>query len=594
MYLNLRNNKCTIIFSGDSGSGIQYIGNCFAYTCSQLGLYIKTYSIYPSDIKPPFGTSTGLSSFKISFSYNKFFYMDDFCNYLIAMNPFALKKYFNNIMNNGSLVINNINFSYRNLLLSGFKDNILEILKCKYHLYTIDHPKELNDFFIKNNYTYLNKIRSINMFILGFLHHLCCFPIIHTKKFLTKSINFVFIQKGYYFYSTDQTITTNSYCKVRTLNKCLVNGNEAIALGLLYACYSAGVELFYASYPITPASSISEYLVNNSHFKPKVFQSEDEISAICSSIGASYAGHMGVVGTSGPGASLMQESIGLVSMLELPLLIINVQRAGPSTGIPTRTEQSDLMQAVYGRHGEAPVPVFSSKSPVDCFYTTYQAIKTALEHMTPVILLSDFELSNSLECWIKPDLEYLDKIKIVISTKGDKPYQRDNKYVRPWITPGSKEQEHYIGSLEKKHISGQVSYSSSNHKLMVNLRQLKVNTILKYIPDKYIYDFHGNNKGHILIISWGSLYGVIRESVYILQREHNIFISHLHIQLIYPLCDTRFKYVYNFNKILIFELNNKQLYYIFRSYYLVNMIFINKLSGILLQDIINQIVTLLN
>lgn len=588
-------NFSSIIFAGDSGSGIQYIGKCFIHTCAKLGIYFKIESLYPSDIKPPYSsTIDDLSLFKVVISHDncKVNFLNNKYDILIANTYISFIKNFSFVKKKGLIIINNFNFSYKDTL--DFNLNFFNKFHKDYIFYITDYNKHLIGLFKNYIFRFEYKKRLANIYTLGIFYRLYTFSYVYAKYFFNNKINYLFFKHGY-----DSAIVNKNYFlfkKFNSLNiKSVIDGNHAIALGLLYASINSGIKLFYSHYPITPASTISKYLKYYKLHKPKIFQAEDEISAISAAIGASYSGHIGIVATSGPGMSLIQESIGLAVILEIPLIIINVQRVGPSTGIPTKTEQSDLMQALYGRHGEAPLPVLASKSSLNCFDTIYNCVKIAVEYMTPVIMLSDFNLSLSLDTWEPPNLLSLDKIRVVRDLNNKKqyfPYKRNKLLVRSWIPPGILGYENCVGGLEKDLNSGKPSYSGENHSLMVKIRQQKINNIIRVINEKYLYNFYGYDQGNLLILSWGSNHDVIKEGVRVLSDKYSINVSFLHLICMYPLHDFLYEILIRFNRILIFELNNKQLYYIIRSYYyLIDVIPINKIQGISfnIKDVITNV-----
>ncbi|WP_212113318.1 2-oxoacid:acceptor oxidoreductase family protein [Candidatus Shikimatogenerans silvanidophilus] len=584
----MKKNNFILLFSGKSGDGIQFIGNLFANNAIYNGYNIKTLSNFPSEIQTPHYIQDN-SSFQINFGIEKkVTYIGDKVDFLISMNFFSLKKNINKVKKNGIILLDDYNFYPNNIkkILNNYSYNFLKI---KNIIENIIINKSY--FFIKSKL--INKIK--NIFILGFV---CSYfynnykfikPIcrILLKNNLNKDLlnaNIFFLKKGFNFGLKKNKIKIEINNKIELINKkkinnlikknklIYINGNEAISLGIIYACKKAKLNLFFSSYPITPSSSIIHFLFKNKNKNIKIFQAEDEISAITSAIGASYAGSMGVTSTSGPGMSLKQEAIGLAIILELPLLIINVQRSGPSTGIPTKSEQSDLMQALYGRHGISSIPVFSSSSPSNCFEIAYNSIKVAIEKMTPVILLSEGILSNSSEKFFLPKLSKLENIKI-FKKKTYKPYYRNNNFVRPWIVPGTYGLEHTIGSLEKEHITGKVSYEYKNHNLMIKIREKKINYIYNY--NFYKKNIIGNDFGKILLIGWGSTYDIIISVINSLPKKDSYFISYIHINYINPFPKWIKDVIFNFKKVIIIELNQGQLINIIRYKFLIDAIPLN-------------------
>lgn len=581
-------NSLNILFAGNSGEGIQFLGKIFAYICTSLGNYISTFSDFPSEIRSPNNSKSGISVFKIQISNKKISYIGDKYDVFIVMNAFSLKKYLNKLKIGGIIIADISGFNKKQLKLAGYVENPLK--NKNYIFYNIKIINKLN---IKNN----------NMFILGFL---CWFynisinqiqNLIKMKFFKKKiKINLILLKAGFFFgkknfFLKEKKLKLISNLKLK--NYININGNEGISLGLIAACKKANIKMFYSGYPITPASEIFSYLSNIKINGIKTFQAEDEISAITSSIGASYSGHLGITGTSGPGMSLKQEGLGLCFMLELPLVVINVQRAGPSTGLPTKTEQSDLLQAFYGRHGECPIPILASKSPYNCFYISFIACKIAIEYMTPVIILSDGYIANCYETCKIPKEKNLNKIKINYKKNIIYyPYERNKNGVRYWVPPGNIGFENIIGGLEKKHLTGNVSTDKDNHEFMIKNRQNKINKIKKYLPIQKINI--GQKKGKLLILSWGSTYGCITEAVKILIIK-GYSVSSMHLEYIYPFPNGIKEIIYNFEKILIPEINNGQLINIIRNNFLIDPIALNKIKGIpfTISDIINKVYQLI-
>jgi 2-oxoglutarate ferredoxin oxidoreductase subunit alpha len=406
------------------------------------------------------------------------------------------------------------------------------------------------------------------------------------KKETILQSNIKVLQAGYNYGDTTETFTTRFRVEKAKMNAGTyrsIMGNQALAYGLIAASEKSNLPLFLGSYPITPASDILHELSRHKSFGVRTFQAEDEIAAITSAIGASYGGLFGVTTTSGPGMALKAEAMGLAVMLEIPLLIINVQRGGPSTGLPTKTEQSDLMQAYYGRNGECPMPIIASSTPSDCFDVAFEAVRIAVQHMTPVILLSDGFIANGAEPWKFPKADELPNIEVTFKTglaEGEDkflPYLRDEKLARPWAIPGTAGLEHRIGGLEKQNITGNVNYEPENHQLMVNIRQEKVNRIAQYIPEQKLDS--GPEKGKVLVIGWGSTYGAIKSAVLELQAEGHA-VSHVHIRYVRPFPKNLGELMQHFDKVLIPEINNGQLIKIIRDQYLIDAQGYQKIMGI--------------
>ena len=439
------------------------------------------------------------------------------------------------------------------------------------------------------------KDRAKNMFVLGFLYWMYNRDMENTTKFLHEKFgkkdeilnsNIKALQAGYNFGDTTETFTTQykvEKAKMQAGSYRSIMGNQALSYGLIAASQVSGLPIFLGSYPITPASDILHELSRYKNFGIRTFQAEDEIAGICAAIGASYGGQLGVTTTSGPGMALKAEAMGLAVMLEIPLLICDIQRGGPSTGLPTKTEQSDLLQAYYGRNGECPMPVISASTPSDCFAAVYEAVRIAVTHMTPVIFLSDGYIANGAEPWRYPKKEDLQPIHVQFKTElghGEEklqPYLRDEKLARPWAIPGTKGLEHRIGGIEKENITGNISYDPANHQLMVKLRQEKVDKIADHIPLQEIDN--GPEEGKILVLGWGSTYGAIKSAVNELVKEGHA-VSHAHLRYLRPFPKNLGDIIKRFDKVLIPEINNGQLIKIIRDQYMVDAIGYNKIMGI--------------
>jgi 2-oxoglutarate ferredoxin oxidoreductase subunit alpha len=439
------------------------------------------------------------------------------------------------------------------------------------------------------------KDRAKNMFVLGFLYWMYNRDMDNTISFLKEKFskktdilesNIKALQAGYNYADTTETFTSRFSVAKAKMEPGIyrsIMGNQALAYGLIAASQKSGLPLFLGSYPITPASDILHELSRHKSFGIKTFQAEDEIAAITSAIGASYGGNIGVTTTSGPGMALKAEAMGLAVMLELPLVICDIQRGGPSTGLPTKTEQSDLLQAYYGRNGECPMPVIASSTPSDCFDVAFEAVRIAIQHMTPVILLSDGYIANGAEPWKFPQSDNISEIKTSFKTSLSEeeekfqPYTRDEKLARPWVIPGTQGFEHRIGGLEKQNITGNISYDPENHQTMVNIRQEKVDQIANYIPLQKLDS--GKEKGKVLVIGWGSTYGAIKSACLELQQQ-GIEVSHAHLRYIRPFPKNLGDIIKNFDKVLVPEINNGQLIKIIRDIYLVDAKGYNKVMGI--------------
>ncbi|HUZ60469.1 MAG TPA: 2-oxoacid:acceptor oxidoreductase subunit alpha [Hanamia sp.] len=587
-----------IKFAGDSGDGMQLTGTQFTNNTALLGIDLATFPDFPAEIRAPLGTLPGVSGYQLRFSSDRIFTPGDTCDVLVAMNAAALKTNLRSLKKNGKIIVNIEGFDTKNLRLANYADGINPLENGSlegYEVIKIDVTKitreTLKDFTLGTK----EKDRAKNMFVLGFLYWMYNRKLDNTLNFLKEKFakkpdilesNIKVLQAGYNYGDTTETFTTRYSVKKAKMpagNYRSIMGNQALAYGLIAAAQKSGLQLFLGSYPITPASDILHELSRHKNFGVKTFQAEDEIAAISSAIGASYGGSLGVTTTSGPGMALKSEAMGLAMMLEIPLLICDIQRGGPSTGLPTKTEQSDLLQAYYGRNGESPIPIVAASTPSDCFSAVYEAVRIAVQHITPVIFLSDGYIANGAEPWKYPESKDLPPI-VVNFKKGlneneetFRPYLRDENLVRPWAVPGIAGLEHRLGGLEKEDITGNVSYDPDNHQLMVKIRQEKVDKIADDIPDQKIDN--GLERGKVLVLGWGSTYGAIKSAVAELLLE-GFPVSHIHLRYIRPFPKNLGSLIKNFEKVLIPELNNGQLIKIIRDQYLVDAKGYNKIKGI--------------
>jgi 2-oxoglutarate ferredoxin oxidoreductase subunit alpha len=587
--------KVIIKFAGDSGDGMQLTGTQFTNTAALFGNDLSTFPDFPAEIRAPQGTIPGVSGFQLHFGSVNIFSPGDFCDVLVAMNAAALKANLRNLKKGGTIIVNTDGFDPKNLRLANYADNISPLTDGSlesYRVITIDVTKMTKATLADSGLGTKEIDRAKNMFVLGLLYWMYNRDMSFTVNFLEEKFskkpeilaaNLKVLNAGYNFGETSETAATRFTINPAPMPAGTyrnIIGNQATAIGLIAASQKSGLDLFLGSYPITPASDILHELARHKNFGVKTFQAEDEIAAICSAIGASFGGKLGITTSSGPGIALKTEAMGLALMLELPLLIINVQRGGPSTGLPTKTEQSDLFQAVYGRNGEAPIPVLAAKSAADCFETVYEACRIALEYMTPVIFLSDGYIANGSEPWRFPNADQLKPIKIEFATElnGDKflPYKRNENLSRPWAIPGTKGLEHRIGGLEKQHETGNISYDPENHEFMVKMRAAKVEKVADSIPNQTIDN--GTEKGKILVLGWGSTYGAIKGSV-IEARAKGIDVSHAHLRHIVPFPKNLGALLKNYETVLIPEMNTGQLRSIIRDKFLVPAIGLNKIKG---------------
>ncbi len=591
-------NDVVIKFAGDSGDGMQLTGSQFTNNTALMGIDLATFPDFPAEIRAPQGTLPGVSGYQLRFSSDRIFTPGDECDVLVAMNAAALKANLRGLKKGGKIIVNTDGFDSKNLRLANYPEGVNPLDDHSLDGYTVfkmDVTKMTREALKDITMGMKEKDRAKNMFVLGFLYWMYNREMENTIQFFKDKFgkkpeiyesNVKALQAGYFFGDTTETFTTTYKVEKAKMQPGVyrsIMGNQALSYGLIAASQKSGLPLFLGSYPITPASDILHELSRHKSFGVKTFQAEDEIAAITSAIGASYGGSLAVTTTSGPGMALKAEAMGLAMMMEIPLLIINVQRGGPSTGLPTKTEQSDLLQAYYGRNGECPLPILASSTPSDCFEMIYEAARITVQHMTPVIFLSDGYIANGAEPWKFPKSDELPPIEVKFKTElGDgettfKPYLRDEKLVRPWAVPGTKALEHRVGGLEKQNITGNVNYEPENHQLMIKIRQEKVDKIADYIPEQKLDS--GPEKGKILVLGWGSTYGAIKSALVELQAEGHA-ISHAHIRYMRPFPKNLGDIIKNFEHILIPEINNGQLIKIIRDVYFVDAKGYNKMMGI--------------
>jgi len=584
--------EVTIRFAGDSGDGMQLTGTQFTNTTALLGNDLSTLPDYPAEIRAPQGTLFGVSGFQIHFGSKEIHTPGDQCDVLVAMNSAALKVNLGSLVDGGAVIANSDGFNDRNLKLAGYasnplKDGSLE----KYRVFEVDITKltalALQDLNLSSKIV----DRSKNFFALGMMYWMYNRPIDSTVNWLTKKFgskpeiaeaNVRVLKAGWNYGETTEIFAVRYQvgpAKLPPGKYRNITGNQATAWGLMAAAKKAKLDLFLGSYPITPASDILHELAIYKQFGVKTFQAEDEIAGITSAIGASYGGALGTTTTSGPGLALKSEALGLAVMVELPLVCVNVQRGGPSTGLPTKTEQADLFQALFGRNGEAPIPVLAASTPADCFDTVFEASRIALKYMTPVIFLSDGYLGNGSEPWLIPDFDKLPDISPTFRTnpEGFLPYMRNEATLaRPWAIPGTPGLEHRIGGLEKQNITGNVSYDPVNHETMVKLRTEKVERIANEIPP---IDVDGEKDGELVVIGWGSTYGAIRSAV-TKTRERGKKVSQIHLRYLNPMPKNLGDVLSKFKNVLVPEMNLGQLSGVLRMRYLVPTIPLDKVQGL--------------
>src|SRR6476659_5689608 len=587
-----------IKFAGDSGDGMQLTGTQFTNNTALLGADLSTFPDFPAEIRAPQGTLPGVSGYQLRFSSDSIYTPGDAFDVLVAMNAAALKTNIKQLKKGGKVIVNTDGFDIKNLRLANYADGVNPIEDDSlqgFEVIRMDITKMTREALKEYQMGTKEKDRAKNMFVLGFLYWMYDRDMKNTEKFLEEKFgrkpdilesNLKALRAGYNYGDTTETFTTQykvEKAKIEAGSYRSIMGNQALAYGLIAASVKSGLTIFLGTYPITPASDILHELSRHKNFGVKTFQAEDEIAAITSAIGAAYGGQLGVTTTSGPGMALKAEAMGLAVMLEIPLIICDIQRGGPSTGLPTKTEQSDLLQAYYGRNGECPMPVISASTPADCFDAVYEAVRVSVQHMTPVIFLSDGYIANGAEPWKFPTSDQLPSIHVNFKKElghGEEklqPYLRDEKLARPWAIPGTPGLEHRIGGLEKENITGNISYEPENHQLMVKIRQEKVDKVADHIPEQKIDN--GPAKGKVLVLGWGSTYGAIKTAVAELLGEgHSV--AHAHLRYLRPFPKNLGDILKNFETVIIPEINNGQLIKIIRDVYFVNAIGYNKIMGI--------------
>ncbi len=590
--------QVTIRFAGDSGDGMQLTGSQFTTTSEIFGNDVSTLPDFPAEIRAPAGTVYGVSGFQLQFSSSDVYTPGDEVDAMVVMNPAALKVNLNDLKKGGIIIANEDGFTDQNLKLAGYETNPLN--DGTLSNYTVN-PIPMTQMTVRAceeiGLTGKEAARCKNFFALGvvcWLYSRPLEPIIEfiESKFKNKEkirdANKRVLRAGYYIGETQELFARHFRVKKARLQPGKyrdIRGNTAMALGLIAAGQLANKPIFYGSYPITPASDILHELASHKEFGVLTFQAEDEIAAICAAIGGAYGGALGVTASSGPGIALKGEAMGLAVMLELPLLVINVQRGGPSTGLPTKVEQSDLFQAIHGRNGECPLPVIAPRSASDCFQTAIEAARIAFRYMTPVMILSDGYIGNSAEPWLIPDVSTLEAIKVdhITEPNGEDgeflPYMRDENLARPWALPGTPGLMHRIGGLEKQDVTGNVSYDPGNHQKMVNIRQEKVERVAEFIPDVKVFN-NDDGDADVLLIGWGSTYGAIREAAKEL-RQRGQKVANIHLRHLHPFPKNLGGILEGFRDkmVIVAELNKGQLRQLIRAKYLVDARGLNKVQG---------------
>lgn len=587
-----------IRFSGDSGDGMQLTGMQFTDTAALFGNDLSTFPDYPSEIRAPIGTVAGVSGFQVHFGSREIFTPGDEYDVIVAMNAAALKVDLPRLKPGGYILANLAGFDAKNLGLAGYpaganplEDHSLD----NYIVYKVDVSKLTREALATSSLSTKETERSKNMFVLGLLFWMFEKSLEPTIRFIEDkfakkpdiaSANILTLKAGWNYGENTEIFNTRfkvSPAKLPNGTYRNITGNHATAIGLIAAAEKSGLPLFLGSYPITPATDILHELSKYKANGIKTFQAEDEIAGICASIGASYSGQLAVTTTSGPGMALKTEALGLATMLEIPLVVVNVQRGGPSTGLPTKTEQADLLMALHGRHGESPLPVLAASSPSNCFDTVYEAAKIALEHMTPVIFLSDGFIANGSEPWRFPDESALQEINVQFLTSKNGandtllPYKRNDELVRPWIKPGTPGLEHRIGGLEKQNETGNVSYEPENHELMVQLRAARIAKIADSIP--LMKPECGTLNAKIAVLGWGSTHGSIQSAVTELLDE-GYDVAHLHLRHLNPFPKNLGEVLSGYDHVLIPEMNCGQLLQLIRAKYLLPAIGFSKVQGL--------------
>lgn len=570
--------KVVIKFAGDSGDGMQLTGSQFTDTSALLGNDLATFPDYPAEIRAPQGTTFGVSGFQVHIGNVEINTPGDNADVLIAMNAAALKVNLNALRAGATIIVDTDNFKSKDLEKAHFDTNPLEDGSLDgYNLIEAPIGSLTRESLKDSGLDGKSIARCKNMFALGIVYWMFNRPLNHTESFLEKKFgdksnlaeaNKKVLMDGYHYAETLEILASTFVIPPAHIERGFyrnIMGNQATAWGFLAASEKSGINLVLGSYPITPASDILHELSKQKQFGVKIVQAEDEIAGICVAIGASFAGSLGITTTSGPGLALKSEAIGLAIIAELPLVVVDVQRGGPSTGLPTKTEQADLLQALYGRNGESPAIIIATSTPSDCFEFTYMACKIALEHMTPVILLSDGYLGNGSEPWKMPKMENMPEIKAPVLKPGVKdwqPYERDaDRKARLWAIPGVPGYEHRIGGLEKDFISGDVSYDPVNHEKMVKMREEKVMNVANFIPELEVF---GKHEGDLLVVGWGGTYGALRTAVSQLSAQS---VAHAHFNYIKPLPKNTAEVFKRFKKILVCELNLGQFCKYLRGIY---------------------------
>lgn len=582
--------RVAIRLAGDSGDGMQLAGTQLTNTSAVFGNDISTLPDYPAEIRAPAGTLAGVSGFQISFSDHEIHTPGDRVDALIAMNPAALRANLGDLVEGGILIVNSDEFTEQNLKRARFDKNPIESGELsRYRVFPVPVTKHTLEAVKSTGLGSKEAARCKNMYALGLVYWLYDRPLdttLHwiTDKFAKKpdvaQANILAFKAGYNMGETAEMFPIRyrvNRARLAPGKYRSITGNQALAIGLIAAASKAGKPLFYGTYPITPASDILHELSLHKQFDVRTVQAEDEIAAATSAIGAAFAGAIAATASAGPGIALKQEAIGLAVMTELPLVVIDVQRGGPSTGLPTKPEQTDLWQVMLGRNGECPVPVLAAQSPGDCFWSAIEAVRIATRYMTPVFLLSDGFLANSAEPWRIPKAAEIPPIEIHHATDAGSfaPYSRDERGVRPWALPGTPGLEHRIGGLEKQDVTGNVNYEPLNHQRMTNLRAQKVANIANELPEQTVY---GPAEGDLLLVSWGGTFGSVRTAAERMQKNGQS-VAQMHLRWLHPMPRNVGEILKRYKKVLVCELNMGQLLLILRGRFVVDALGLHKVEG---------------
>lgn len=596
--------EAVIRFAGDSGDGMQLTGTQFTNTSAILGNDLSTLPDFPAEIRAPAGTLPGVSAFQVRIADHDIHTPGDAPDVLVAMNPAALKKNLATLKDNGALIVNTDEFSKRNLNKAGYEENPLEDGSLEtYKVFPVDLTTLTRRTLEDSELTVKEKDRCKNFFALGMIYWLFSRDTTPTQNWVKTKFkkrpdlvdaNLKVLQAGYNYCDITELFHTRYEvppAKLAPGTYRSVMGNTAMALGFVAASQQSGLPLFLGAYPITPASDLLHELAAKKAYGVTTFQAEDEIAACCAAIGAAYGGALGVTASSGPGIALKAEAMGLAVMVELPLVVVNIQRAGPSTGMPTKTEQADLLQMLFGRNGESPVPVLAASSPKDCFETAFEACRIALKYMVPVVVLSDGYIANGAEPWKVPKVAELPSLAPEFRTDPDgyEPYVRNpDTLARDWVVPGTPGLEHRIGGLEKDAVTGNVSYDPQNHEAMTHLRADKVARVANDIPP---LEVHGDpDGGELLVLGWGSTAGAITGAVE-KARRNGLSVSRAHLRHLNPFPKDLGDVLDRFEHVLVPEMNMGQLAMLLKAKYLKPVVQLNKIQGLPIgkQDVLDKI-----